>query len=57
MVRERILDQEQSLIRLLNFQFSPRKGEVAIERLISVADRLCLRPLDTQVSLALLSDR
>ena len=33
-VRERILEQEQALIRLLNFKFSPRKGEVAIARVL-----------------------
>ena len=56
-VRERILEQEQGLIRLLNFQFSPRKGEAAIQRLLDSAERLNLRPADIQISLAILNDR
>ena len=35
-VRERILEQEQALIRLLNFQFSPRKGEHSIQRVLTL---------------------
>ena len=56
-VRERILDQEQALIRLLNFQFSPRKGEAAISRVLFWGQELNLRPHHIQVVLALLNDR
>jgi len=43
-VRERILANEQLLIRLLNFQFSPRKGEAAIQRLLDWGTTLNLDP-------------
>jgi len=56
-VRERILEQEQALIRLLNFQFSPRKGEVALSRLLRWGSELGLRPSHLQVVLAMLNDR
>ena len=56
-VRERILEQEQALIRLLNFQFNPRKGEIAINRVLYWGTQLNLTPPDLQVILALLNDR
>ena len=56
-VRERILEQEQALIRLLNFQFNPRKGEIAINRILHWGTQLHLSPPDLQVILALLNDR
>ena len=43
-VREHILAHEQTLIRLLNFQLSPRKGEACIERLLDLGQSLSLQP-------------
>lgn len=57
MVRERILEQEQALIRLLNFQFSPRKGEAALSRVLHWGRELGLSPSHLQVVLAALNDR
>ena len=56
-VRERILELEQTLIRLLNFKFSPRKGETAITRLLDWGRQLELQPWHLQVALAVLNDR
>ena len=56
-MRERILEQEQALIRLLNFQFSPRKGETALSRVMHWGRELGLRPSYLQVILAMLNDR
>ena len=55
-VRQRILEQEQSLIRLLNFDFSPRKGELVLTRLLDGADKMRMKPCEIQVAVALLND-
>ena len=55
-VRQRILEQEQTLIRLLNFDFSPRKGEFILDHLLNGAERMNMKPYETQVALAMLND-
>ena len=55
-MRERILEQEQSLIRLLNFDFSPRKGEIILTRLLDGAQKMKMKPWEIQVALAMLND-
>ena len=56
-IRERILEQEQALIRLLNFQFVPRMGESAILRVLEWHGKLGLPAWHAQILLTLLNDK